>query len=478
MNIDHDHYCLSCQVAWGCSDEFCHLPTEEFCPDHGGAWNRGKVEHVHECLECDERDGEAVGIYDWIHTVANCPNPRKWHCERHRGSNATNMKETSPKLPIAHGSEPFWWAAQINSLIQQKKSAAALRALNHLLDTNIDRHYVLLYKVRLLQKLGRVKEAIAWVCLESELHPDEPKMLALKDELMEFYPYSLFDSRQVTPDLLAAFRRTDSEWPDVAGMNEVKIQLHNDIILPIRHPERFKRFQIGMPNGILFYGPPGCGKTFLARKIAAKVGYNFKEIRMSDVGSPYIHQTSTGLRQVFEEAEKNRPTILFLDEVDSLASNRGGHDSFAPRVEEVNELLKLMDKCSDRGILVIAACNSIERLDPAITRPGRFDKRIYVGPPDEAARHGLFELFLASKPHSANVDFDELVERTEGYSNADIEEVTKQAAKFAAAEDASRITHRHIIEALKVIPSSLPVEVGTSSSNRRRLGFRPPDDSD
>ncbi len=383
-------------------------------------------------------------------------------------------------MATTENKEPFWWAPHVNSLIQQKKTATALRTLNHLLDMNIDRHYVLLYKVRLLQKMGRLKEAIAWVCLDAELNPDDPKTLALRDELMEFYPYSLFDPQRPTPDLLSAFRRADTDWPDVAGMNEVKIQLHNDIILPVRHPERFQRFKVSLPNGVLLYGPPGCGKTFLARKISEKVSYNLRELRISDVGSPYAHETATHLREAFEEAEKNRPTLIFLDEVDSLAANRHGHDSAAYRVEEVNELLKLMDKCGERGILVIAACNSIELLDPALLRPGRLDKRIYVGPPDEAARHALFELFLQNRPHSSNVDLIELVERTEGYSNADVEEIVTQAGRTAAAEDAPKITQRHLAEAFLRTPSSLMMASGTDepSGKRRPFGFHPPDGSE
>jgi SpoVK/Ycf46/Vps4 family AAA+-type ATPase len=371
--------------------------------------------------------------------------------------------------------QPFWWAEQVNSLVQQSKIGRALKVLNRLLDLNVDRQYVLLYKVRLLQKLGRLKEGLAWVCLEAELNPKDPKVLALRDELMEFYPYSLFDSRRPTPDLLAAFQSVDSDWPDVAGMSEIKIQIHSDIILPIRDPERFRRLKVGLPNGVLFYGPPGCGKTFLARKIAEKIKYAFREIRMSDVGSPYIHETGSRLRRMFEEAKANAPTLIFLDEIDSLASNREGHDAAVYRVEEVNELLTLVDQCSEGGILVIGACNSIARLDSAMLRPGRFDRKIFVGPPDEAARRALFELFLNARPHASNIDVGAFAASTEGYSNADIEEVVKKAALLAANEDAPMIAKRHLEMAVKSVPSSLK-SLGEERAGRRTvIGFRPSD---
>lgn len=471
MATDHDHFCGACGAYWGCEDEYCHLPTEEFCPEDGGGVDSNLTEHIHECLHCDNRTGEYVDLYDWIHSQDNCRQPRCWPCEKHRGEGQAEIGTVSPENPTVESKEPFWWAAQVNSLIQRRKTGTALRTLNHLLTLNIDRHHVLLYKVRVLQARGRLKEAIAWVCLEAELHPEDPKVLALKDWLMELYPYSLFDARRPTPDLLAAFRRINTDWPDVAGMYEVKIQLHNDIVLPFRYPEKYQRFGIGLPNGILFHGPAGCGKTFLARKVAEKIAYNFHEVKISDVGSPYIHETALRLRGLFDEAEKNRPTILFFDEVDSLASSRSGPEARGHQIEEVNELLKLMDKCSERGILVIAACNSIERVDPAMLRPGRFDKRIYIGPPDEAARYDLFRLYLANRLHADSIELDSLVRRTDGYSNADIEEVVKEAAKNAASEDAPKITQRHLVKALEEIRSSLSAQPVDELPRRRPIGF-------
>jgi transitional endoplasmic reticulum ATPase len=249
----------------------------------------------------------------------------------------------------------------------------------------------------------------------------------------------------------------DDEWPDVSGMQEIKIQLHNDLILPLRHREKFKRFGVELPNGILFYGPPGCGKTYLARRLAEKIGYGFHEVRLSSIAGPYVHQTAIGIGALFGVAAEKGPTLLFLDEVDSLATDRDSSLVSPHRLEIVNELLKQMDRCHERGILVIGACNALDRVDPALRRPGRFDRQIFIGPPDAAAREDLFRHFLKERPVAKNIDHEELVKRSEGYSNADIEAVVKEAGKMAAIQDAAAIGQRHLRAALDAIPSSLGV---------------------
>ncbi len=134
----------------------------------------------------------------------------------------------------------------------------------------------------------------------------------------------------------------------------------------------------------------------------------------------------------------------------------------------MNELLKQMNNCSERNFLVVATCNSLERLDSAILRPGRFDIKVFVGPPDEAARHDLLRHFLKDRPHSDAIDFDVLVRRTEGYSNADIRRLADEAAKVAALEDASAITQRDLLRALEAVPSSVPRKDKPKS---KRIGF-------
>jgi transitional endoplasmic reticulum ATPase len=374
---------------------------------------------------------------------------------------------TNPQTHAVKKMEPFWWAAEINSMIKEGRSVQAVKALDALMDKNLDRNYVLLYKVRLLQRMGRLKEAIAWVCLETELRPADPQIVALKDEMMAQYPYSLFEARP-TVDLLSSFRKTGDEWPEVAGMQEIKIQLHNDLILPIRHREKFQRFGVELPNGILFYGPPGCGKTYIARRLADKIGYNFYELKLSHIGSPYIHQMATSIGKMFQYAAQKNPMVLFLDEVDSLGTDRDSPGVAANRLEEVNELLKQMDRCHERGILVIGACNAIDRVDGALKRPGRFDKQVYIGPPDAAARDDLFRHFMKDKPAAENIDYNDLVKHSEGYSNADIEAVVKEAAKIAAIQDAPKLKGNHLKTALDNIPSSL----GVSGKRRsKQIGF-------
>lgn len=363
--------------------------------------------------------------------------------------------------------EPFWWAAEINSMIQGGHGAQAVRALDALMDKNLDRNYVLLYKIRLLQRMRRVKEAIAWVCLEGELRPMDPQIVALKEEMMALYPYSLFEARPAG-DPLSAFRKADDDWPDVAGMQEIKVQLHNDLILPIRHREKFRRFGVDPPNGILFHGPPGCGKTYIARRLADRIGYGFYEMKISHIGSPYIHKTATRIGEMFQYAERQGPMVLFLDEFDSLGMDRDGPGGTGHRLEEVNELLKQMDRCHERGILVIGACNRIDRVDGALKRPGRFDRQIHIGPPDDAAREDLFRHFLRDRPAEEHMDYGELVRRSEGYSNADIEAVVKEAAKIAALADAPRVRGSHLKMALDRISSSIG---GPVRHEGRQIGF-------
>jgi transitional endoplasmic reticulum ATPase len=220
----------------------------------------------------------------------------------------------------------------------------------------------------------------------------------------------------------------------IAGMRELKETLVAEVINPLRDPERFKKFKVSIPNGIILYGPPGCGKTFIVRKLAEELGYNFIEVKHSDLATPYIHGSVGNIGKVFSNARENSPAIIFFDEISGLVPNRqnlqgeGSH-----KEEEINEFLMQLNDAADNGILVVGATNYIDRIDPAILRPGRMDKKIYVSPPDFEARKELFKLGLSGRPYNQDIDFSILAEKTVGFSSADIiEGVIEGAARIAA----------------------------------------------
>ncbi|MEI6731997.1 MAG: ATP-binding protein [archaeon] len=220
----------------------------------------------------------------------------------------------------------------------------------------------------------------------------------------------------------------------VAGMDSLKNQLIADVINPLKHPENFKKFKVSIPNGIVLYGPPGCGKTFIVRKMAEELNYNFFEVKHSDLATPYIHGSVNNIGKSFDIAKQNAPAILFFDEISALVPDRKSlNESSSHKEEEISEFLMQLNDAADNKILVVGATNYIERIDPAILRPGRFDRKIYVSPPDLEARKALFRIGLNNRPHDKEMDFKHLGEITEGFTCADIiEDVVESAARTAA----------------------------------------------
>ena len=187
----------------------------------------------------------------------------------------------------------------------------------------------------------------------------------------------------------------------VAGMVDLKNILTRDVIQPITNPEKFKRFKVSIPNGILLYGPPGCGKTFIVRKLAEEINYYYIELTHSEIASPYIHDTTKKIGELFEKAKIHSPSIVFIDEIDGLIPKRDQVGlSGQYKQEEVNEFLNQLNDAGKNNILIIGATNRPEMLDTAILRSGRIDKRIFVPPPDYDARMELFHLYLSGRPHA------------------------------------------------------------------------------
>ncbi len=222
-------------------------------------------------------------------------------------------------------------------------------------------------------------------------------------------------------------------FESISGMKELKTLLYQEVILPLREPEKFKKYKLSIPNGILFFWPPGCWKTFISRKLAEEVGYSFYEVKHSDVASPFIHWSTGKIWEVFAIAKANKPSIVFLDEISGLVPKREALTGDSHHTEEeVNELLMQMSDAGKNQILVIGATNFPDRIDSAIMRSGRMDKRIFIWPPDFEARRELFRSYLSERPVK-NIDYDELAKMTEFYVTSDIEVLCDNFARKALA---------------------------------------------
>jgi transitional endoplasmic reticulum ATPase len=240
----------------------------------------------------------------------------------------------------------------------------------------------------------------------------------------------------------------------VAGMAALKELLIEDVIKPLQHPEKYEKFKISVPNGIMLYGPPGCGKTYIVRKLAEELGYNFVEVKHSDIASSYIHGTVGKVGKLFEIAKLKAPSLVFIDEIEGLIPKRESLGSeMQYKQEEVNEFLMQLNDAGKNRILVVAATNRPQLIDTALLRAGRMDKRIFVPPPDSQARADLFRLFLADRP-TADINYESLAKLTNNFVSADIELIANEAARIAVQQDKDAIDQSILVSAIvKTSPS-------------------------
>lgn len=257
----------------------------------------------------------------------------------------------------------------------------------------------------------------------------------------------------------------------VAGMHDLKELLHEQVVKPIRNPEKFQEYGLSIPNGILLYGPPGCGKTYIARQLAEELGQSFFEIIPSELASAYVHQSVVKIRELFDAAADQAPSIIFIDEFEALVPSRGdlgGHQQH--KAEEVNEFLAHLNGCAEKRIFVIAATNQPEKIDAAVLRTGRLDKHIYVGPPDLEARTEMLSLHLQGRPVASEVDLTLLALVLQGYSASDLRFLVDEAAR-EALRLAQQITNASFTTALTRIHPSVTPEVEAQSRSIEQRGF-------
>lgn len=307
-----------------------------------------------------------------------------------------------------------------------------------------ERRLAWLYRIDLLRERERLTEALAWACLEVEMNPDNVAAVALKERLKR---EAGFLRRQGSEKNRPAGddKPLRTAWGGVAGMRDLKAMLERDVILPLQEPEIYAHYRLNLPNGILLYGPPGCGKTFIARKLAAVAGFSFIEVKPGDLASIYVHGTQGKIAELFAEARKQVPCMIFFDELDAMVPSRSGDSVGHHYASEVNEFLVQLNECGRNKILVIGATNLPERIDPAVLRPGRLDKKFFVGPPDYEARIELLRLCMANRPQE-EIDWHDCAGGLENYTCAEIEFVVNEAARGALAQNRA-IIHGDILHA-------------------------------
>ena len=302
---------------------------------------------------------------------------------------------------------------------------------------------------RYIPEINLEKERIAPEILE--------KMVVKMEDFMSAY-------REITPTAMREVyvEVPQVQWTQVGGLKQVKQELMESVEWPLKKPEVFKRMGINPPRGILLYGPPGSGKTLLARAVATESEANFISIKGPEMFSKWVGESEKAIREVFRKGRTAAPAIIFFDELDAIVPRRGlGYADSGASERVISQLLTEIDGIETlQNVLVIAATNRPDMLDPAVMRPGRFDRLIYVPSPDFESLKEIFKIHADSMPLSKDVSLDELARKAQGYSGADIEAICREAAMNALREDvdATEVSRQDFDEAMERVGPSIARE--------------------
>lgn len=296
------------------------------------------------------------------------------------------------------------------------------------------------------------------------------------------------DYKNIKADQLASIKEKTSNKPTgfkaIAGMEELKETIQVDVIDAINQKEKYLQYGITIPNGMLLYGPPGCGKTFFAERMAEEIGAKFYQLKPSDIQSKWVNASQENVKELFNKAEKNAPSIIFIDELDAILPSRDMDNISHMNTSVVNEFLVQMNNCSEKGIFIIGATNRPNAIDHAILRSGRLDKHIYLPPPDIEARQKMFEIYLSNRPVTDNIDYLLLAEKTDNFVSSDIKFLCDEASR-AALKQECKISEQIILDIIIRTQPSLSIDElqeyqniynqfsnkKTKAAKKNRIGF-------
>lgn len=357
--------------------------------------------------------------------------------------------------------------AQALVLGKRNKPLALLNVGHSIVDLD-DSMFIIIKKALLPDPIQRYQSANEFIeALATKKLPDTPANLTVGAT-----PYS----KEVD------FSDGPKGFSAIAGMSQLKEQLQHDVINAIENQEEYRKHNLSLPNGMLLYGPPGCGKTFFAERFAEQAGYNFIKVISSDLASIYVHGSQEKIGKLFKEARLQAPTILYFDEIDAMIPDREKVNTHS-QSSEVNEFLSQLDNIGDSGIFVIGSTNKPDLLDKAALRAGRLEKWFHVPPPDLEARRAMFELYLKDRPIDESIDYEKLASTTENYVSSDIklivDEASRQTIRYQLG-DISMDTLNSVLERQKPTVSldelqkheNVRKEFEKDKSNQRpRIGF-------
>ena len=276
---------------------------------------------------------------------------------------------------------------------------------------------------------------------------------------------------RVKPTHLDARSKSQTTWADVAGVEEVRSELM-EVVDFLREPKRFEQLGAKVPKGLLLYGPPGTGKTLLARAVAHESGAQFYSASASSFVEMFAGLGAARIRKLFNEARKNAPSIVFIDELDAVGAQRTGHGFNREQDQTLNQLLVELDGFEGaEQVVVMGASNRIQDLDPALLRPGRFDRQMLVPPPDLAGREAILGVHTRSKPLAPDADLNQVARQTSGLTGAELANICNEAAIFAGRRESHYVTQADFDSAIERVVAGLQQKKVLTEKERRILAF-------